>query len=202
MAEPSAYDRGRAAGEEALRAALLDVARELLVREGPEGLRMRRLAAAAGCSTTVLYRLFQGKEGVVAALYRDGFDRLRERLLAVVATADPRERLAALGHAYRASALADPPAYAVMFSRPVPEFTPSADDARHGRESLAVLADAVADAQAAGVLGGEDAWQVARVLWAAAHGAVSLELSAHLVGEEAAQTFTEVTAAAAARYGR
>jgi len=38
---------------------------------------MRRVADAAGCSTTVLHLLFRGGHGIVAGLYREGFDRLR-----------------------------------------------------------------------------------------------------------------------------
>jgi AcrR family transcriptional regulator len=45
-------------GQDVLRRTLLDAASRLLVGEGPQALAMRRVAAAVGCSTTVLYTAF------------------------------------------------------------------------------------------------------------------------------------------------
>lgn len=197
---PSAYERGRQEGESALRSNLLDVAGHLLVTEGPDVLTMRRVASAAGCSTTVLYRLFGGKPGLVQGLYREGFDRLRGRLESLPPADDPLAHLGELAAGYREHALAEPAYYTVMFSRPVPEFEPSADDVAHARESLQVLVDAVAAAQAAGRMVGGDSNHIAEVLWAAAHGAVSLDLAGHLDAAAAEQVFADLTTAAAARF--
>lgn len=197
---PSPYERGRAEGDAALRSNLLDAAGDLLAREGSEALTMRRLATESGCSTTVLYRLFDGKHGVVQGLYREGFERLRRRLEALADAGDPMERLGRLALAYREQALTEPAYYAVMFGRPVPEFTPSDADVACGRRSLRVLTDAVAATQAAGELVGSEPEHVAEVLWAAAHGAVSLELAGHFHGDHAAEVFADLTAAAAARF--
>src|SRR3954462_9225422 len=93
------YARARDRGSETLRRALLDTASRLLVKEGPSALTMRRLAAAAGCSTTVLYTTFGGKDGIAEALYREGFARFAKRLAVVPHTDDPLERLVALGYA-------------------------------------------------------------------------------------------------------
>lgn len=198
-ATPSAYERGRAEGEAALRASLLDVASGLLVDDGSDALTMRRVADAAGCSTTVLYRLFEGKHGIVRGLYREGFDRLEVRL-AAVDDDDPLLRLRGLALAYREHALAEPAYYTVMFARPVPEFEPSAEDVAHSRSSLQVLVDAVGAAVDVGAVSGADAQHIAEVLWAAAHGAVSLELAGHLADDAAVQVFSDLTAAALARF--
>jgi AcrR family transcriptional regulator len=72
-----------------------------------------------GCSTTVLYTMFGGKEGLADALSREGFERLRCRLDRVP-DEDPLARLRALAHAYRANALAERAYYRVMFQRPSP----------------------------------------------------------------------------------
>lgn len=196
---PSAYERGRAEGEAALRASLLDVASDLLVSDGSDALTMRRVAQAAGCSTTVLYRLFEGKQGIVRGLYREGFDRLEVRL-ATVDEHDPLLRLRGLSLAYRDHALTEPAYYTVMFARPVPEFEPSAEDVAHGRASLQVLVDAVTAAVDAGRVTGADPQHIAEVLWAAAHGAVALHLAGHLDDDAAAQVFSDLTTAALARF--
>ena len=184
-----------------MRSSLLDVAGSLLADGGSEALTMRRLAKASGCSTTVLYRLFGGKNGVVSGLYREGFNRLRARLDALPEDREPSQRLPLLAHAYREHALAEPDYYAVMFSRPVPQYQPTSDDIAVARTSLQVLTDAVATAQQAGHLDTEvDAQHVAEVLWAAAHGAVSLELAGQLPGDTAVSVFSELTTAAMVRF--
>src|SRR3954462_11276186 len=114
------YARARDRGSETLRRALLDTASRLLVKEGPSALTMRRLANAAGCSTTVLYTVFGGKDGIAEALYREGFLRFAKRLAAVPANKDPLARLLALGHAYRDNALDNPTYYRVMFGEAIP----------------------------------------------------------------------------------
>ncbi|MDP9356610.1 MAG: TetR/AcrR family transcriptional regulator, partial [Chloroflexota bacterium] len=70
------YEAIQAEGQAALRRAILDEAILLLVEEGLQGLSLRRIAGAVGCSTTVLYTLFGGKSGIVEALWLEGFARL------------------------------------------------------------------------------------------------------------------------------
>jgi AcrR family transcriptional regulator len=172
-AADSAYGQAYAAGRQAVRRLVLDAASRLLEAEGPEALTMRRIAAEAGCSTSVLYTMFGGKPGVAEGLWREGFDRLRQAMERVEAD-DPLGRLAALGHAYRANALANRAYYAVMFQRPIPGFEPSAEAYADSLLPLRILVGAVADGIEAGVFRPADPAHVAGVLWAAAHGAVSL----------------------------
>ena len=194
MAAPNPVERAHQAGTEALRAAILDVAGDLLERSGPDALSMRTVAATAGCSTTVVYRLFGNKRGLIAALYREGFARLGRRMReAASRTADPRHRLAALGQAYRENALANRTYYGVMFGRPVPEFTPNERERAEAESTLAILESAVADALAAGWPGGRSPATIARALWAAVHGVVSLELAGHLTGQPADEIFELVS---------
>ena len=163
----------------ALRRAVLDVAIRLLVEEGSTALTMRRVAAEVGCSTTVLYTLFGGKPGLVDALWREGFDRLWQAETAAPIAADPLGRLAALGHAYRAHALANPDYYRLMFGGAIPGFRPSAEALAASRQTFQVLVDAVGKGIAAGILRPEDPELVASVLWATVHGVVSLQLAGH-----------------------
>jgi len=183
--DPTPYQLAQRSGQEALRRTLLDAASRLLVAEGPGALTMRRVAGAVGCSTTVLYTMFGGKEGLADALYREGFERLRRRLEAV-ADDDPLARLGALAHAYRANALAERAYYGVMFQQAIPGFRPSAASLTAAGASLEVLARGVRAAMDAGALRAGDPQPVAEVLWAAVHGVVSLELAGHFPGPEAA----------------
>lgn len=164
-----------------LRSALLDAAGEILAREGPSALTTRRVSAAAGTTTQSIYTLFGGKEGIVRAMYREGYARLATRMRRVRATDDPLRDLLELGRAYRAAALASPSFYDVMFGRPVPEFTPDEDDLAIAQGTRDVLAAAVRRVVDAGLLEpGADPDEVAQWLWAVVHGLVSLELAGAL----------------------
>jgi AcrR family transcriptional regulator len=164
-----------------VRVALLDAAGELLHREGPGALTTRRLALEAGTTTQSIYTLFGGKEGVVRAMFREGYARLEARIRRVRVTDDPLADLRESGRAYRAAALASPHYYDVMFGRPVPEFTPDADDLAASAATRALLERSVQRCIDAGLLvDGTRADHLARWLWAAVHGLVSLELAGYL----------------------
>jgi AcrR family transcriptional regulator len=161
-----------------IRVALLDAAGELLSVEGPGALTTRRLAEAAGTTTQSIYTLFGGKEGIVRAMFREGYARLEARLRRVKDTADPLDDLLQQGRVYRAAALASPHYYDVMFGHPVPEFTPDDDDLAAALVTIAYLQRGVQRCIDAGLLtDGVDAGHLTTWLWAAAHGVVSLELA-------------------------
>jgi AcrR family transcriptional regulator len=146
------YKEARARSREALRRGLLDAAGRLLTSEGPGALRVRRVAREVNCSTKVIYTMFGGKEGLVEELYLEGFERLGGALEAVPHGENPLAYLGALGRAYRESALANPTHYAVMFGRPIPEFTPSPSSLRRARSTFEVLEEAVSWCMEAGIL--------------------------------------------------
>jgi len=198
----SRYAVAQADGHDALRQAILDCASTLLETEGPEALTMRRIAASFGCSTSVLYRMFGAKAGIADGLWREGFRRLTAALnKAAGSTAPPLDRLAAIANAYGDNALANRAYYAVMFQRPIPGFQPSAVARADADAALAVLAAAVADCVAAGDLDG-DVHHITWVLWAAAHGAVSLEIARPESAPLARARFDDAIHAAAAWFRR
>jgi AcrR family transcriptional regulator len=195
---PSPYELAQRHGRDVLRRTLLDAASRLLVTEGPQALTMRRVAAAVGCSTTVLYTAFGSKDGLADALFREGFRRLRRRLEAVGPAGGPLVRLAALADAYRESALESRSYYGVMFQQAIPGYRPSAESLAAAGASLQVLTDAVGACMDAGVLRAGDPRAVAEVLWAAVHGAVGLELGGHFRDPEVAAERLRTLVAAAA----
>ncbi len=60
----------------AQRDALLDAASEMLVHGGPDAISLRKLAARIGTSTMAVYTAFGGKDGLIAALFTEAFNRL------------------------------------------------------------------------------------------------------------------------------
>jgi AcrR family transcriptional regulator len=172
--------RGEAHGD-TLRVALLDAAGALLHTDGPQALTTRRLADTVGTSTQAIYTLFGGKEGILRAMYREGFDRLEECLADVPTAAAPPDYLLGLGRAYRAAALKSPHYYDVMFGRPVPEFEATADDVERSVATQRVLTGGIVRCIESGMLRADaDPTEISAFLWAVAHGLVSLELTGHL----------------------
>jgi AcrR family transcriptional regulator len=154
---------------------ILQAASELLSKEGASALSVRRIAAAAGCSTMGLYSRFGGKDGVVDELYAEGFERLVDAMKANQPTDDPLADLRRGANCYRDHAIANATHYMVMFGGAVPGFVPS--DSSHDLAHAAFdgLVAKVARCTDAGVLAGAPD-QIAELLWGAMHGLVMLEL--------------------------
>src|SRR3954466_10382011 len=99
--------KSAAVKHEDLAARLVDEAGRILSTDGAGALSLRRLATATGTTTMAVYTLFGAKQGLLAAMYREGFARLGRALHAAAGGADdPLTMLAELGMAYRQAALA------------------------------------------------------------------------------------------------
>jgi len=169
--------------DDALRARLLEVTSRVISADGESAVTVRGVAAECGTSASAVYALFGSREALVAAVTEEGFRRFGAHLDAVPRTGDPAEHLAALGMAYRASALADPHFYRVMFERGV--------DTRSARQRPTFLALRDAAARLLATIdprkGRARAEEAALALWALAHGLVSLELAGLMPGDERAR---------------
>jgi AcrR family transcriptional regulator len=135
------------------------------------------VATEAGCSTMGVYTHFGGKDGLVEALWLDGFRRFAAALDAVPLKGNPLTRLRRLAVAYRAWALEHPTHYQLMFGRSVPEFEPSAASLAEAAATFDTLVQALARAQAGGALRAGDPRQDALGMWGLVHGLVMIELA-------------------------
>ena len=168
---------------------LVVAAARLLATHGYRGLTARSLARAVNASTMAVYTHFGSMPAVVHAVIAEAFARLDDHLARCLAdlpaepadSDDPFRDLRAMALAYRDNALANPHLYAVMFGGPQAIGTELTDeDLANAESSLRTVADATARARDAGQLVDLDKWELARRLWAAAHGAVLLELGGYL----------------------
>ncbi|MFI9816992.1 TetR/AcrR family transcriptional regulator [Saccharothrix variisporea] len=166
--------------DDALRVRLLDRAGELLSTEGPGALSLRRLASDVNTSTTAVYSLFGGKPALLDALYEEAFRRFGDRLAALPETDDPVEDIVRIGLTYRDSALADPQFYLVMFSKVVPNFTPSEETNAAAAETFTPLVANVRRAVESGLFVDAPHEHIALAMWGMVHGLVSLELNGNL----------------------
>ena len=181
---PAAQASPRSGTGTELASRLVDEAGRILSADGASALTLRRLAQASGTSTMAVYTLFGDKQGLLGAMYREGFRRLGTALEEVTRpVTDPLTALAALGVTYRRTALANPHLYDLMFGRPVPSFVPDAGTLAVADAAYQPLVQAVRRCLDAGQLSGGTAERIALHLWAVTHGMVGLELAGHLPGE-------------------
>jgi AcrR family transcriptional regulator len=189
----SSYQEARERGQQALVDSLLKVAGEILVQEGAHSLSMRRVAQAAGCSTTVLYTLFGSKNGIIDALFVEGFQRLGQAHAALAPSDDPLQWIMNLCRVYRQVALANPMHYSIMFGNAIPGFEPSANSLLEASKALQPLMDAIQLAMDQGALDVLDAEEFSIELWSVAHGFVSIELARMHKYPDRAQAMYEAT---------
>ncbi len=162
-----------------LRKSILDTASQLLATEGAEALSMRRIAIAINASTSVLYTMFQSKDGLANALYLEGFERFGA---ALVKSIESKKKLSGLHklekicYAYRDFALEQPAYYKAMFLGAIPQFVLQPETVAKGWISLQILEDTVRECQQQNLIFAADTRATAKAIWAMGHGAVSLEL--------------------------
>ncbi len=155
--------------------ALLDAARGIFEREGVKGISVRRVADSAGCTTMAVYSRFNGKDGILGALFDEGFDKLARAQQAVKPSLQNAARVLALCRAYRAVAHAHPHHYALMLGHFSGELTPSTASQAKALATLDCLADAVAAMSGMRGKTRVACMTVAHQLFAFCHGWVSLE---------------------------
>jgi AcrR family transcriptional regulator len=139
---------------------IVAAARDLLEEEGAAALSMRRIAARVGIRAPSIYKHLPDKEALEDALVSEGFTEWAELAERAQHDADP---LTSLGRVYRTFARSHPHLYRLMTERPLrrDRLTPGAE----ARGALPVIEAVGGDAD------------LARALWAFAHGMVVLELS-------------------------
>lgn len=111
----------RAAYRESLREDILDVARPLFARGGYDATSIRKIAEKLGCSPGILYHYFEDKDEIMAALVREGFQKLIEKLRPMTVYPSPiRDRMRRALRAYIDFGLENPHHWFFSARRPIP----------------------------------------------------------------------------------
>src|SRR5215510_9506420 len=91
----------RKEGEKAkLKAKILETAREMVIREGFEGLSIRRLAEKIGYAPGNIYLYFAGRDEIAREICRQSYAEMLATVEQVAGVKEPMERLKALLKAY------------------------------------------------------------------------------------------------------
>ncbi|MBO8195499.1 WHG domain-containing protein [Streptomyces oryzae] len=162
--------------DEAVKERLVACATEMLATRPRESVTVRAVAAAAEASTTAVYSLFGGKDGLIGAVRDRAVAGLFQDVSAVQTSADPLADLYALAAAYRRWGRGHSHLYMVLFGG-VQSFDPSGEVG--ARDPIRPLLAAIERALAASVLAG-DATAIALSIWGTLHGLVTLELAGAL----------------------
>jgi AcrR family transcriptional regulator len=164
-----------------LRAALVREAAAQVVRAGHPSVSVREVARAAGVSHAAAYHHFPTRAALLAAIAAAGFDEMTAALeTAWRGYGPPLERFGQLGHAYVRHAIAHAPMYRLMFSAETAarDQHPELRDA--AARTFAVLAEAVRECQAAGLVRDGAPIDHALAAWSTIHGLASLWLEGQL----------------------
>ncbi|WP_069770691.1 TetR/AcrR family transcriptional regulator [Streptomyces sp. LUP30] len=171
--------------DEVVKERLVECATEMLATRPRESVTVRSVAAAAEASTTAVYSLFGGKDGLISAVRDRAVAGLFRDLAAVQTSADPLADLCALAVAYRRWGRGHSHLYTVLFGG-VQSFDPSG---RIGAsDPIRPLLAAIDHALTASVLAG-DATSIALSIWGTLHGLVTLELAGALDATTAEAAF-------------
>jgi AcrR family transcriptional regulator len=166
---PSAPTSSRASADPAT-TALLAAAREIFEAGGLPELSVRRVAEAAGCTTMQVYSRFGGKDGLLQALFDEGFEALSSAQQAVPKALPAQERVRRLCHEYLRIAAERPHHYALMLGAHSGDFKPPQASHERALATLAHLVDAVGQALPPTLDREQRASEVAHQILAFCHG--------------------------------
>lgn len=160
------------------KARLLAIGRDLYLDAGTEGFSLREVARRAKISAPAVYRHFDGKEALLAAVCNDGFRVFSSYLIQALEAKTPAERLRATAEQYLRFGLENPRDYRFIFMTDIAGL----DDGQGFKQAATFqfLVDRVRECVDAKLLMERDPRELATIIWANVHGLVSLRLAGHL----------------------
>lgn len=158
---------------------ILKAASELLLERGLEGLSVRAISKAAGLSTIAIYSHFQGKEGVLDALYIEGFELVRQATESAQVFEDPIESAMQGCANYLRIAEENEGHYRLIFGETGGAYTPSIEAKRTSITAFDALVAQTGRLMPPGTTRSQKERAALRV-WAILHGYVSLRH--HIIG--------------------
>ena len=184
---------------------MLQATIQLLAEEGPEALQVRRVAAAVGVSSMVVYSRFGGMPQLVEAVIEEGFRQLGQRFGLLAPTDDPVVDMTRIGLAYYESGRENPHLFDLMFGlstpggyRQIARPTRMSQGERRTAFDVAYrpLVDHVKRAIRAKRLRRTDSERIVAELWSFSHGFTMLELGGHFshFGDPVADVYAPLAA--------
>ena len=151
---------------------ILDAASALFLKGGTNALSVRAIAKGAGMSTIGIYSHFKGKQGILDALYIEGFELIEREILASDGNTPAEkvingcERILTFSEAHAAH-------YQLIFSSNLKDYTPC-DDAAEVSEKVFNTFTTLTTTLIKKDLSTDDKQNMAMQLWALSHGYITL----------------------------
>ena len=153
---------------------ILIAASEIFAEAGTGGLSVRAISGRAGLSTIGIYNHFNGKQGILDALYIEGFELVMAAIDIDLDATTPREAVLQGLSNYVDLAAGHRGHYQLIFGRGDPSYTPSSGAIAVGEEAFNRLTALVSRAVPSAASNRQKR-EVALQLWALTHGYVSLQ---------------------------
>ncbi|MFD8983365.1 TetR/AcrR family transcriptional regulator [Streptomyces sp. NPDC059564] len=156
---------------------IVATARELAEQQGWDAVTTRRLAERIEYSQPVLYSHFRGKREIIGAVALEGAAEMAVAVRAAASSANsPRERVAALAHAYLDFAARNPAVYDAMFQLDGGLAFADEDTPEPLKDAFAALLESLGEVAGEGVAPG----LFTEVFWASLHGLATLTRAGRL----------------------
>lgn len=169
-----------------LRDRIFEAARELFLREGIEGVSMRKIADDVGVSATAIYRHFDSKDALVNAIVVDGLTILAEHLRPALETGTAYDKLRNLIDGFLEFALEKPQFFDSAFLIPNQIGGLSDEIVRHNWTTFQLALEHIVTCMEQGLLRPDDPMDTAITIWAEVHGLVTLYRTGRLGRDEEA----------------
>ncbi|MFI0544946.1 AcrR family transcriptional regulator [Streptomyces canus] len=160
---------------------IVATARELAEQQGWDAVTTRRLAERIEYSQPVLYSHFRGKREIIGAVALEGATELAVAVRTATAAVDgPRERVAALAHAYLDFAEHNPAVYDAIFQLDGGLAYAQEDTPAPLKDAFAALLECLGEVAGDGV----DTGLFTETFWACLHGLATLTRAGRLPPRE------------------
>jgi len=157
-----------------LRDRMIVAAQELFLEDGVEGVSMRKVADKVGVTAPAIYRHFKDKDELLGELINVGLQILQRYLEPALRSDGPLQRLEQLIDRYFDFALEQPRYFDLAFLVPSHGMRMADELGRHNRSTFMFAVQQVHLCMEQGVFKKSDPLETAIMVWAEAHGLVTL----------------------------
>ena len=159
-----------------LRNLILEKAKDVFLRDGQEGLSIRKIAAEIEYSPATIYLYFQDKDELIHHLMEKGFELLTNEMKDIFQETDARRRAMLIGSKYVEFGFENKDWYSIMFNSEAPmnHIQRCKEEWCEGISFFDFFVATCKEALEASGKGALDARIVALQLWSLSHGLVNL----------------------------
>ena len=160
---------------ENLRERISHAAQDLFVKDGIDGVSMRKVADRVGVTAPAIYRYFRDKDELLTEIISSGLHMLEDYLKPALEAEEPLERLKQLIDNYVNFAIEQPKYFDFAFLVPGRDMGPISEELqRHNWTTFRMAVEQIGMCMERGIFRKDDPIEMSILLWATVHGLVIL----------------------------